>query len=94
MQHSYPLHPCLPRIVAPRRASARELISRVAFWHGETFETLIGPRGPSKRCEARFDAIVAVRQSFPNMSKCAIGRLFGGRDHSTVWHALKKRGAA
>ncbi|NTS30688.1 hypothetical protein HQ945_05430 [Phyllobacterium sp. BT25] len=50
--------------------------------------------------DARARAVVAVRQAAmadihvlcPHFSLTQIGKLFGGRDHTTVLHALKKMG--
>ena len=43
--------------------------------------------------DVRHLAMVEVSKRFPWMSYPQMGRLFGGRDHSTVMHALRKFGA-
>ncbi len=43
--------------------------------------------------DVRHLAMVEVSKRFPWMSYPQMGRLFGGRDHSTIMHALKKFGA-
>ncbi len=43
--------------------------------------------------DVRHLAMVEVAKRFPWMSYPQMGRLFGGRDHSTIMHALRKFGA-
>lgn len=74
------------------RAPAREIIARVAFWHGVTTEDILSRRKPRKLATARFDAIAAVKIAYPNISSPRLGQLFGGRDHTTILHALRMRG--
>lgn len=73
---------------------AAVLISRVAAWHGFTAEQMIESHGPRARVEARIDCIVTVMQAYPNLSMQRIGKIFGGRDHTTILHYLRKRGIA
>lgn len=85
-----------PGIPMPRRTMARDLIERVAVWHFLTVRQLAGPSKRDRIIEARYDAIAAVylncRLGGRAMTLAEIGRLFGGRDHSTIWAALRKRG--
>lgn len=76
----------------PRKASSRELIERVGAWHGIDRKSIIAHDRRRPVVAARFDAIAAVKIAYPHLSMPAIGRLFGGRDHTTIWHALKARG--
>lgn len=51
--------------------------------------------GRSRACEViavKHRLIWEVRQQFPDASLAQIGRAFGGIDHTTVLHALKKNG--
>lgn len=75
---------------------ARDLIERVATWHLLTVKQITGKSKRDRIIEARYDAIAAV---YLNCGLCGrpltlseIGRLFGGRNHATIWAALRKRG--
>jgi hypothetical protein len=56
------------------------------------------PQGSAALTLVRQRAMYHVRQQRPDLSLAKIGQWFGGRDHSTVHHAVKKieaeRGAA
>lgn len=49
-----------------------------------------GPRRGRHIMAARREAVYAVRTLRPDMSYPAIGRWFGGRDHSTILHSVRK----
>lgn len=49
-----------------------------------------GPRRGRHIMAARMEAVYAVRTLRPDMSYPAIGRWFGGRDHSTILHSVRK----
>jgi chromosomal replication initiation ATPase DnaA len=70
---------------------ARNLIGRVAAWHGYTVEDVLGPSRARPLIQARFDAVAAVATTYPGMSLPMLGRLFK-RDHTTILHALRVRG--
>lgn len=78
-----------PRPVTP--FDARNLIGRVAAWHGFTVDDVLGPSRARPLVQARFDAVAAVKMAYPGMSLPMLGRLFK-RDHTTLLHALKVRG--
>lgn len=82
----------LPGVEIRPRASWRELVARVAVWHGVGVEDITGPRRFRRIVAARFDAVVAVHKAYPNLSSPRLGALFGGRDHSTILSALRRRG--
>ena len=71
---------------------AAVLISRVAAWHGFTADEMIESHGPRSRIEARIDCIIAVKWAYPSLSLFRLGQIFGGRDHTTILHYLRKRG--
>lgn len=48
-----------------------------------------GPRGPLKIVRARHAAMYIARRLTPH-SLTVIGRHFGNRDHSTVWHGYRR----
>lgn len=78
----------------PRPATpfdARNLIARVACWHGYTLEDILGDCRARPLIQARFDAVAAVKTMHPDFSLPMLGRLFR-RDHTTVLYALKQRG--
>lgn len=82
----------------PRRMQPREIIERVLVWHpGVTHADIIGPcKERTRIIPARFDVIAALytvcRIEGRPPSMPWIGRLVGGRDHSTIASALKRRG--
>ena len=93
MRHeSFPAADPFPGIPKPRKAPARELIERVGAWHGIGRDEILGRAKPDNVVEARFDAVAAVRVAYPHLSRGAIGRIFGGRDPSTIRNTLKRRG--
>lgn len=72
---------------------ARQIIASVAYEFG------IGPKDITGHCRnaeitwARMYAICEVRLANPQWSLPRIAKEFGGRDHTTILHALKKFGA-
>jgi chromosomal replication initiation ATPase DnaA len=70
---------------------ARNLIGRVAAWHGFTVDDVLGPSRARPLVQARFDAVAAVKMAYPGMSLPMLGRLFK-RDHTSILAALRKRG--
>lgn len=68
----------------------RQIIVGVAEAFGFTPADLIGPARRAEIVRARYAAIYAVRQAKPHFSLSQIGSAFGGRDHSTIFHALQK----
>lgn len=73
------------------KTPAREIISRIGAVHGYTLAQITSPRVEKKLVQARFDAIKAVADARPDLSLPQIGRIFN-RDHTSILHALKKRG--
>lgn len=76
----------------PGRIYAHDVARFVAGLHDMTLEDLQSPNQTMEYSRPRFMAIYAIRQLCPHMSYPDIGRLFGGRDHSTAMNA-NKRGA-
>ena len=69
--------------------SPREIATTIAKRNGLTLEDL---RGPSRRREVawpRQEAMAAVYARC-NVSLPWVGRFFGGRDHTTVMHAIRQ----
>ncbi|MNE52051.1 Chromosomal replication initiator protein DnaA [compost metagenome] len=72
------------------RITARAVADLVAERHGMTFERFCAPCTRRDQVRPRQIAMYAIRQLCPHMSFPAIGRLLGGRDHTTVLHGVKK----
>lgn len=85
----------ISRMVA-ERSSIEEIIIRVAAWHGRKYSEIIGQSRNRELMVARHDAIAAVylifRSERRHLSLPEMGRAFGGRDHTTILHALRQRG--
>lgn len=78
------------RHVAESSSPVTTYIKRRAEELGVTFHEIIGERGIRRIARARQQIMWEIRQEFPTVSFPQIGRLFGGRDHTTVLHAVKK----
>jgi len=68
----------------------RHIITRVAEAFGYTYADIVGPRQLVPLVRARWAAIAAVHAARPDLSISRLGRTFGGRDHTTIRHALAK----
>ena len=77
-----------PRIWTPTQ-KRRALIAEIAERHEVSLADVLGPSRFQHVVRARFAAIRAVRQRYPEMSLPQLGRLFN-RDHTTILHALRK----
>lgn len=78
--------------IPPKKMRVAEIISSVAAVHGIPVEAIMSARRDRQAVNARFDAIVAVRNEHPHLSLPQIGRIFR-KDHSSIHYALTKRGA-
>ena len=65
------------------------IIARVAAKYGLTPADLAGESRLRRVAYARHEAIWTVRQARPHLSLPALGRIFGGRDHSTIHYAIE-----
>lgn len=75
----------------PAAAAMNAIVDAVASTWKTTPEAL---RGPSRKgAEARQVAMFLAREML-DLTLAEIGRQFGGRDHSTVLHAVRRVGAA
>ena len=72
------------------REPKRSIIARIGKETGFTASDLIGPGRRQPVVRARFKAIRTVKSIYPEMSLPELGRLFGGRDHTTCLHALRR----
>lgn len=71
----------------------KAIISNVARDYGFAVADILGKERGLRLCKARFAAVLAVKQAFPDYSTPRLGRLFK-RDHSTIIHALRRARAA
>lgn len=72
------------------RVSARAVADFVAKRHNLTFAHMQSPRRSWDIARPRQIAMYAIRELCPHMSMPAIGRLLGGRDHTTILHGVRK----
>jgi|SRR6185369_8751231 len=76
------------------RTKAQQIIADMARQHQLTYADIISKSRRHHIVKARTEAIWALKDWNPSLSLPQIGRMMGGRDHTTVLHALRKRGAA
>ncbi len=72
---------------------ARKIIADIAHKHGLTYADLVGPRRFRHIIPARDEAIAAVRalsNGRESFSLPMVGRIFGGKDHTTILAALRR----
>ena len=65
-----------------------KVIEHAAVAFGLTFDDLVGKARHRSSVHARFAAIYVIRKRWPDFSRVRIGVLLGGRDHSTICHAI------
>ena len=76
----------------PKTATARQIIAHVAAQWDLTVSDLLSESRTGMIAAARREAMGEVYKAKPHLSYPQIGRLFGGRDHTTVLHALRELG--
>lgn len=69
---------------------ARDVLTYVANAAGVKVTDLTGPCRRRPFTYYRFIAVWAIRQCCQHMSYPAIGRLMGGRDHTSILHADRR----
>lgn len=77
-------------IILDSKQSIRQIIDRVIAGTDVTYEDIIGKRRCYKVVQLRHQAMADAVAIRPDLSLPTIGRLFGGRDHTTVLHAAKR----
>lgn len=97
-RRSTPVPPRYPRAPDPAPPGCGDatlaIIDRIAAKYGLTRRDLLGPN--LSRCRmtiVRQAAYAAVREERPHLSLPVIGRIFGGRDHTTVMHGIRQHNA-
>jgi chromosomal replication initiation ATPase DnaA len=78
--------------VKPAAQTIRQIIANVASKHGLTHDDVVGKSRKANIIAARHEAIGEVYLARPHLSLKGIARHFGNKDHTTIFHALKKRG--
>jgi len=79
------------RTVIPRRVMVADIISAAAEHFGFSAHEIVSHRRQIEVIRARHVAMYLAREMTP-MSLPDIGRRFGGRDHTTILHAVIKIG--
>ena len=74
---------------APKHRTDEELLAEIARLLGHSVEALKGKSRQRPLVAARQEAMYVFRE-LTDLSYPAIARLFGGRDHTTVIHAVDK----
>lgn len=69
------------------------IMTRVGEPYGVTPKMMRDIRRTRKIAWVRMAAMAAVHAELPRLSYPAIGRAFGGRDHSTVMHGVREHNA-
>lgn len=77
---------------ASSRPSAIKIIAETADRHGLKVSALKSNIRYREVVRARQEAMARLYLERPDLSLPAIGRLFGGRDHTTVLHGIMKMG--
>lgn len=72
------------------RVTGRQVAEFVAERHGLTFQQLVSPRRITSLARPRQIAMYVMREVCPHLSLPAIGRLLGGRDHTTILHGIQR----
>lgn len=68
----------------------RAIINEVAERHGITYDDLMTSRRYRAIAWPRQEAMYEVCKRRPWLSLPDVGRIFGGRDHTTILHGLRK----
>jgi chromosomal replication initiation ATPase DnaA len=76
----------------PPRPAVRDIIKDAAERTGVSVSDIVSHRRAKGINVARREAMAAVYQQRPDLSLPQLGRLFGGRDHTTILHAVRKAG--
>lgn len=74
----------------PRIIPVRDILAEFCFDHDITFAELSGRRRDRHLVALRDEAIRIVADARPDLSLPQLGRIFGGRDHTTILHSLRK----
>ena len=76
-------------IPIPTREFAADVLREVADRYGLTLAQITGVNRQRKYAWPRQEAMWRIRQACPHISLPGIGRLLGGRDHTTILHGVR-----
>lgn len=79
-----------PAIVAPAPLLARDIIAIVCEYYDISHEVMIGPLRVRSIARPRQRACFLIHEYRPAISYPEMGRIMGGRDHTTAMHAVRK----
>jgi hypothetical protein len=79
----------LPPLEIARRETPQRIVSIILKLTGLDRRDLMGPRRSVRLARPRQVAMVLMAEHCKGMSLPQIGRMFGGRDHTTVMHAMR-----
>lgn len=82
------IHEIVPPEILKNEPKA--IIKRAAEAYGLTYRDLVGRSRRHDIVRARHAAIAVLAADRPDLSLNALGRHFGGRDHTTILFALRK----
>ncbi|WP_313044969.1 helix-turn-helix domain-containing protein [Brevundimonas sp.] len=72
------------------RVTGRQVVDFIAERHGLTFQQMIGQQRVASVARPRQIAMYVMREVCPHLSLPAIGRILGGRDHTTILHGVQR----
>ena len=72
------------------RISARSVIEHVGDRHGLDFAVMAGVNRAYRIARPRQVAMYCAHKLCPHVSSGMLGRLLGGRDHTTILHGIRK----
>ena len=78
------------RMPREERIPVRQILHTICDFHGVSVAEVMSRRRLRYLCKIRDEAVRAVADSRPDMSLPEIGRMFAGRDHTTILHSLRK----
>lgn len=84
------IHAEQEKLNQPTGPSVRDILDVVAAVTGQTVAELVGPRRMRSVAQPRQLAYHLVKVLRSDLSLPAIGRVLGGRDHTSVMHGLRK----
>lgn len=70
------------------KLQSKEIIETISLVHGITAEQIKGKSRVRVVINARHHAMYEVRRLCRHLSLPQIGKIFGGRDHATIYHAV------
>ena len=76
------------RAVTPPQTRQQRVMEFIAECYRTPYEEITGPGKFTHIVKVRQISVWLMHKAFPNVSWPYLGRLFGGRDHSTMYHAV------